>query len=440
MEREIIELGAGWAHPEPYADLPRPARHFRALATAVALLLTGALGAATPVPRPLAEVAVLALGGADGVFSGTVDPVRDLLVVRADGALSAYALDDGSPRWRSPYPTGRHRDLRVPPEVPDVALVVEDFESGASSSTVVDLNTGAVRWSVSEYVWFVGRYALESPPFVVHGSFDEAGGVPTFDPAEMTVRDLDTGRVRWVLRGTPFASVDETTREAWSISEQGDVTVYDLRDGRVLRTGRVAFPPGGVESASVYGGKVVLSARLPDGSYLEARYDSRTLSPLPTVPEPVRFTCGGYLCQVGDDSSGRRTPLAVLDRDTLAVRHRLPADVDVLPSAQGAITVRPTGSARLGVPADRLIDLADGRTLRDLTGWEVQLAFDDSREALLMRSARDGVQVARIEDGEVRLLGTLPAGLQRCFHTRQRIACVYDGKRLGLWSIAPRTS
>ncbi|MFD0591715.1 hypothetical protein ACFQZ4_03315 [Catellatospora coxensis] len=199
--------------------------------------------------------------------------------------------------------------------------------------------------------------------------------------------------------------------------------MHDLRDGRLLRTGRVAFPPGSPEMAAVYGGMLVLSARLPTGQYLETRYDTRTLRELSVTSSPLRFPCGGHLCEVGD-VGGVRTPLAVLDRDTLAVRHRLEPNMNLLPSAQGAITVQMAGEGSLGANADRLIDLADGTTLLDLTGWGAQLAFDGSLDALLMRRVPDGVQVARIEDGRVRLLGTLPASLQRCFHTRQRIACV----------------
>ncbi|WP_203690381.1 hypothetical protein [Catellatospora coxensis] len=406
------------------------------MAAAVALLLTGALGAAAPVTPLLTQVAELTLDGADGVLPGAVDPVRDLVLVHGGAGLSAYELADGSLRWRLPPSSGRGRGVQVTSQASDVLLVNEDFPDGGTSSSAVDVRTGAVRWTTGQYVWALGEYALESPPVEVRAEPESSGGgSPLREPMTMTVRELSTGRVRWVLRGAPFAAIDETAPEAWSVDERGEFTVHDLRDGRLLRTGRVAFPPGSPEMAAVYGGMLVLSARLPTGQYLETRYDTRTLRELSVTSSPLRFPCGGHLCEVGD-VGGVRTPLAVLDRDTLAVRHRLEPNMNLLPSAQGAITVQMAGEGSLGANADRLIDLADGTTLLDLTGWGAQLAFDGSLDALLMRRVPDGVQVARIEDGRVRLLGTLPASLQRCFHTRQRIACVYDGDRLGVWSVA----
>ncbi|GAB4057410.1 outer membrane protein assembly factor BamB family protein [Catellatospora paridis] len=435
MKPEIIELGEDWTDPDPDTGPRRPARYLRPVALAVALLFTGALGAATPVTPMLTQLAVPALGDAGDMRIDNVELVNDLLLVRGDGALSAYDLDDGSLRWRLPHAAGRQRNLVAVPQVPDVVVVADDLEDGGVYVAAVDPHTGAVRWSTRNDVWVVGAYALESPVSTV--SRDEASPTPP-DPMQLTVRDLRTGRERWVLRGTPFAAADESRLEAWTVSPQGEFTVSDLSDGRVLRTGAVAFPPGVPQFATVYGGMLVLSARLPGGEFLETRYDTRTMRVVAATSSPLRFGCGDYLCEVGDDG-GVRTPLAVLDRDTLQVRYRFEPGVHLIPSAQGAITVRADGSAQLGVPADRLIDLADGRTLLDLTGWAVQLAFDESRQALLTRSTPEGVQLARIEDGQVRLLGTLPP-VQRCFHTRQRIACVYDGNRLGVWSIAATAS
>lgn len=440
MEPEIIELGDDWAETDSHARGGRPSRRLRSVAAVAALLLTGALGAAAPMTPLLTQVAELTLTGPDAVLPGAVDLVGDLIVVRGGEALSAYELADGSLRWRLAPTAGRQRNLQVTPQVPDVLMVNEDFQDGSTTSSAVDVHTGAVRWSSRQYVSVVGEYALESPPIAIRAEPESsASGSTLSEPMAMTVRELSTGRVLWVLRGTPFAATDETVPEAWSVSERGEYTVHDLRDGRPLRTGKVAFPPGSPQMATVYGGMLVLSASLSTGQYLETRYDTRTLRELPEGSSPMRFACGAYLCEIGDDG-GVRTPLAVLDRDTLAVRYRLDLNMHLLPSAQGAITVRPEGEVSLGAPADRLIDLADGTTLLDLTGWGALLASDESRDALLMRRSPDGVQVARIEDGRIRLVGTLPAGLRRCFHARQRIACVYDRNRLGVWSIAATKS
>ncbi|MEU8076529.1 hypothetical protein AB0B31_13875 [Catellatospora citrea] len=432
MEPEIIELGDGGNDHEQEAVRREPARYRRSVAVVAGLLLTALSGAAAPVTPMLTQVAELALGGADGVPASVVDPVRDLLVVRSEDALSAYELDDGSLRWRLTYPPGGRRDFAVSRQVPDVLMVSEGTVEGSTPTAAVDMNTGAVRWSTNQYVRVVGEYGLEGRP-----PSAPAEGIPPVDsaePVEILVRDLSTGRVRWALRGTPFVAVDEAALEAWSISKQGVFTVHDLRDGRLLRRGAVAFPPGTPELATVYGGMLALSARLPDGAFLETRYDIRTLRVVAAATTRLRFACGDYLCEV-DGDGGTRDPVAVLDRETLAVRYRLEPNVQLIPSAQGAITVRADGSPLLGVPAEQMIDLADGRTLLDLSGWRAQFAFDESPAVLLARQTPDGVQLARIEDGRVRLLGTLPATAQRCFHNGQWIACVHDGNRLGIWRI-----
>ncbi|MFC7244935.1 PQQ-binding-like beta-propeller repeat protein [Catellatospora aurea] len=455
MDTEIIELGEVRAGVEPSPGRSRPVRGLRPLAAVIALLLTGALGAAAPMTPMFTQLADVALGDVDGPVTGGVDVAGDLLLVRNSKAVSAYDMNSGALRWRLPASAGRGRDIQVAAQVPDVLVINEDFADGSTSSAAVDVHTGAVRWSTRQYVWVIGEYALDSPPIMM--SAEPGGELSAPAPTEMIVRDLSTGRVRWVLQGTPYAAVDEGALEAWSVSERGEFTVRDLRDGRVLRTGTAAFPPGRPVLATVYGGMLVLSAILPTGQHMEARYDTRTLRGIDVSASLTRFACGDYLCEVADDG-GTSSPLAVLDRDTLTVRYRLAPHLHLLPSAQGAITVRTDSALQLGATADRLIDLADGRTLLDLEGWRVQLSSDRSRDALLLRSTASGIQlsasddgtvrrqdtrtelgryqVARIEDGQVRLLGTLPPRLNRCFHTRQRIACVYDGDRLGVWSVA----
>ncbi|MFC7762835.1 hypothetical protein ACFQY4_35875 [Catellatospora bangladeshensis] len=195
---------------------------------------------------------------------------------------------------------------------------------------------------------------------------------PALSPTEARIRELRTGRIRWTLRGTPYAGADATTGEAWSISQQGRFTVYGLPDGRVLRTGTVAFPPGTPENAQVYDGMLLVSAE-DGGVRREIRYDNRTLREIGGPEDTLRYPCGPYLCEI----DGERRPVAVLDPDTRAVRYRLGALEQLVVTGTGAVTLRYDEPTELGVDqqvahvptAGRLIDPADGRTLRDLDGW-----------------------------------------------------------------------
>ncbi|GAA2364898.1 hypothetical protein Cme02nite_32280 [Catellatospora methionotrophica] len=222
MEPEIIDLGEIGDHADPGGHPRRPARHLRLLAMACALLMAASLSAAAPVRPIFEQVAVLDLTGSAAVRLDAVELVGDLVLVRGDEALSAYALDDGSLRWRLPQAAVRQRDVVSPALVPGVLVLTDDFEDGRSSVSVVDVATGAVRWSTPGSVGVVGEYALDSRIRTV-----SPGDHLPSEPAAMdlTVRELRTGRARWTLRGEPFAAADETRIEGWSVTPRGEFTV-----------------------------------------------------------------------------------------------------------------------------------------------------------------------------------------------------------------------
>ncbi len=428
MAQEVIELGDTDAEPAPERGLP-PSRWARPVAVAVALMLAALPGASAP-PGPLVtQVGGVALDRSGGPVA--IRTLGDLLLVRDARDVSAYELADGSLRWRRPAEGADLRLADLPASAPESLLLLSGEPSGGpTASAMVDLATGRTRWSAPGSVQVVGDLAVEHPSTPRPSAVAAAA-------MELPIRELHTGRIRWTLRGAPYADVDATAGEAWSVSPQGRLTVYGLPDGKVLRTGQVAFPPGTPEGARVSDGTLRLSS-MDRGVARTVRYDSRTLRET-GVPDGVRrYPCGPYLCEVRGVLGG---PLAVLDFATRAVRHRLPEYEHLLLTDIGPVALRIDQPVALGdqqvtlvASAGRLLDLGDGRTMLDLTGWGALTDLDGRPSLLLVRRIPGALQLARIEGGEVRVLGAVRPDPIGCWFAQPRLACEYDDQVL-LWRI-----
>lgn len=429
MAQEVIELGGTDAEPEPDRGLP-PSRWARPVAVAVALALA-ALPAASAPPGPLVtQVAGVALDRSGGPV--TVRALGDLLLVGDAREVSAYELADGSLRWRRPAEGADLRLAQLPAGAPDSLLLLllgGGPSDGSAASAVVDLATGRTRWSIPKSVQVIGDLAVD------HTSRPPAGSALRA-PMELPIRDLRTGRIRWTLRGAPYADVDPVASEAWSVSPQGRFTVYGLPDGNVLRTGQLAFPSGTPADARVSDGTLRLSAT-DRGVTRTVRYDTRTLRET-GAPDPVRrHPCGPYLCEV----RGVGGQVAVVDFATRAVRHRLPEYEQLLLTDVGPVALRPDQPVALGDQqvmlvgsAGRLLDLGDGRTMLDLAGWGALVDLDGGPALLLARRVPGALQLARIEGGQVRVLGAVRADPVSCRFAQRRLACEY-GDQLLIWRI-----
>ncbi|MFC7762834.1 hypothetical protein ACFQY4_35870 [Catellatospora bangladeshensis] len=58
----------------------------------------------------------------------------------------------------------------------------------------------------------------------------------------------------------------------------------------------------------------------------------------------------------------------------------------------------------------------------------------DGSELLLVRRVPGALQLARVEDGQVRVLGAVRSDPAGCWFARQRLACRYDDQ-LVIWRI-----
>ncbi len=434
MAQEVIELGEVGAEPRTGHDLPPPGRWARWVAAVVAAALAALPGASAPHRPLVTQARAVAIDPAAGLVK--ILPLGDVLLVGDAREISAYELADGSRRWRRPSAGTELHLAEVPAGAPGMLLLYEGdyFGEGHTMTSVVDLATGRPLWSSRGMIHVVGELAVEYP---ARAEFDGEVDQSALPPREVPVRDLRTGRVRWTLRGAPYTSVDATTGEAWSISPQGRYTVYGLPDGRVLRTGTVAFPPGRPEYAHAFEGTLLVSA-VDGGERREIRYDNWTLREIGEPDGALRYPCGPYLCRL----DGERQPVVVLDAGTGAVRYRLGEQEQLVVTGAGAVTLRYDEPAEIGVgqqipqvtSAGRLIDPADGRTLRELDGWGALVEPGDNPELLLVRRVPGALQLARIDCGQVRVLGAVRPDPVGCWFARQRLACRYDDQ-LVIWRI-----
>lgn len=427
-----IEIDASRWAPEPVPDLPDLPdrwRRLRPVALAVVALLVLGLSGAAATPARITQVGSATLQ--TRILNKPFTIVEDVVLVPDEDRLSAYELRDGSPRWHTPMTTNSD-ELSVVAAGPGLALVAT-ITDGRALTWALDLADGAIQWRVDGRVTAVGEIAVEAPLRILGGGAAPAGTAPA---AEYVVRDLRTGRRIWALRGDPVAMVDQDTATAWAVSGTGAVTVHDLRDGRELRSGRLALPPGRLLDAYLVDGRLVLqtgSGESPDETY----YDAATLAPV-TAQRPVRhrYDCGVRWCGlVGPDDNGQSVTV-LLDKATGAEVARLPAGHTADPSPAGLLVTRYGSPGSVATP--QLVGLADpmtGAPVRDLTEW--QRAWRSAPTLFLTREGPGGrLQIGRLAPGAgLQLLGELPHRVRACEFTPRTVVCLHDGNKLTFWRL-----
>ncbi|WP_212832845.1 PQQ-binding-like beta-propeller repeat protein [Catellatospora sp. TT07R-123] len=438
---EMIDLSDDWALPaeDPGSPPLPPLRDLRRRAGyAVALALAAVLGASAAPVRDIAELAAFELPGVSQYTgSEAVQHSGDLLLVLGTTSLTAYASADGALRWSTPYATP------VPGQgfataAAGVVLAVSD--TGVTS--VFDRETGAPLWSAPRQVYPVDGVGVQ---VAVYGDwFDPATpapGAPDRRADEVTGYDLRTGRTLWTLRGTPFAAVNSERGVVLTATAQGEVAVHDVHDGHVVRRGQAGFPPGRPvflysfqDSVQLGSMPPVREPAAPDVTIQQFEYDLVTLKALPQGSYAV--PCGRYRCVSQSDGTEGEFRMLVTDPATGADRWRTGPDQALLPTGDGFVVLDVSGTSNMrGVDAVYLADPDTGRPLVDLDGWLVLGAEDGSGDYVLLRDVGQTVQVARIVEGGVRVLGVLPRRAQRCFYRASRLACVFGGNHLALWRI-----
>lgn len=436
----VIDLGLEREAPQARLRDVWRARSLVPLLT-VALLLSVAGSAPWPGPA-LVERANLPLAeSADFVV------LRDRLFA-ASGAgtsadqrlLNAYELPSGRLLWSGEYRSTV--DQFVDLQRGDGVVLVTGLVAGdgyGTPTTVLDAATGRVRWTAP------ARLTVADD-----GRTGFMGGA--------TVRgiDLATGRDLWadpapngaVVRAVPGGRV-------LVLTGTGAGQLRDGRTGQVRRTATM-LPPGAAPGASttVGGAFVLIYQEAGIGGRQIAGYAVDTLTrrwarPLAEEDAPRFGACGSLVCTAGPGG-------------VVAVHPATGAPV--WDAAETDTVIESGGSLVAARWPDRLaiVDPASGRTLVDLSGYDMELRARDDTALVGVARSEDGDQPAAGDQpggtgpaggtgsdggdrswlamvgahtGQIRHLGAIPDRLSDCAAGAASVVCRAPGDRLRVWAL-----
>lgn len=225
-----VDLGTDW---EP-RDAPRPRgsvwRQVTAVGATLATVLVGALGGSVASRPALIPVASIPTGITD-----SISLIGDHLFVRGRNAtrLDVYALPTGAHLWRLGFRASVDT-LRV--DAAAGVLLVETFDITRPAGTVTALALGT------------GRQLWESGGFLAAQAQDVDGAVllAPADPStagQVRLVDVRTGAVRW-SRATAAATALAAAGPGRILlrSPAGDAQVVELSSGRALASGVLGEP------------------------------------------------------------------------------------------------------------------------------------------------------------------------------------------------------
>jgi outer membrane protein assembly factor BamB len=366
-----VDLGTDW---EP-RDAPRPRgstwRRVTAAGTALATVLVGMLGGSAASRPALMPVASIPTGITD-----TISLIGDHLFVlgRNGSRLDVYALPTGRHLWRLGFPAPVDT-LRVDAAVG--VLLVETFEVTRPEGTVTALELGT------------GRSLWQQPGGLVAALAQDVDGAALVAPADPSAAgqvrlvDVRTGAVRWsraIAATTAFATAGPD--RIIERSPSGDAQVVELSTGRVLASGLLGDPdpraakglppdPPTVPNVVTVGGLIFLLYQAEYPTTVVA-YDGDTFRERWRVTEEGRVYwvagCGPVLCAVGEQG------VTGVDPATGAPRWRRTEWSGAYPIRDGsrAVVVGSTGES-----ASALLDTATGAVALAIHGWApVRLAAD----------------------------------------------------------------
>ncbi|WP_186315500.1 PQQ-binding-like beta-propeller repeat protein [Catellatospora sichuanensis] len=418
----VIDLGAGWQQQQPGSDRPRPRAVQRPLTAAVAVALVLALGGAAPARR-LDELAAITLS-----LQGDFQIVDEVLLVRDADRLAGYSLDDGTQRWNIALPGMAGSGMAPAGTVPGLMVTeMQDKLTGHRTTYAVDVATGAIRWQDDD---------LSLTPLAdVAVAITPTGEDLAF--AQITVRDLRTGRPRWSAQNV-LPAVNHLALLAgpgpmpiWTLQTTGELSERDLRDGRLLRSHRLDLGEAVPVDLSIVGDELILETVLGDTKTV-ARYSTADLAPVPlTAPFVRRADCGAYWCtsSLSAELGPTADPVEIVDKATGVVRRRFAGGSLVVPTPVGLLVVGPEPRGR-GLPATALLDAATAEPLADLTGWNVYLDYPGT-VTVLTRGTGPG-QVAWLRPGGLDM-AQLPVPVDRCVFAPRAVACPHPAGVLTVW-------
>jgi hypothetical protein len=439
MADVVIDLDAAGPPPAKVLDRPLWARLSRrqirlALCAAVALVVAASTGAAAaPAPArftgPIRIPATLAEDFA--LF-------HDGVLVRAENGrvLRSYRLD-GKPRWSVPASTGQGLPIET---AGDVVLVSNPQWPG--ETVALDRDTGRERWRLD------GSLFATAGDLVVL-SFGGTGAFPEDDVRYLSAVRATDGREQWRsgvrLTGTQrsLVVVRQAPYSGWHhaglgrVEPDGTGVLLDLTTGKWRRVTGMPLPPNTANSAYEYGVVsgdylVVFSADLAAGGQV------RVFGPYTEAPLWSQWTrrgggsmCGPWICVEDGVQS------TVLDVRTGKELRR--ADWPLVVAAAGRRLLGYTASAQ-GMGTIAVIDADTGRVVREYPGWNPVLAEFAGWVPMLRR--REGLRwemaTLGLADGIAYPLGIFePSGEQACRSTATHVACAVRSGGVYVWRYAP---
>ncbi|WP_231929619.1 outer membrane protein assembly factor BamB family protein [Micromonospora inositola] len=421
----VIELGElrHGDETEPPPDPRRPpSRSARVAALLCAALLVLAGSAPAPGRRP--SVAVPAPQGAGFLV------LADRLVVadgpgtvgRAGRLVTGHRLPGGEPLWRFVLPTGDHA-LGLTTVAGAVLVISSPAGAGDPASTLLDPDTGAVRWRQPGYPVRTesGGVLFETP------RADGTGTVRAVDPV--------SGRSRWSLplpgNGLAYEVGDRGVTRVVLVTAAGRVEVHDAGSGALLRAGRV---PPAADGVSYRVTQVVGDLLLLDGApgtvtaYGLDRLDRRWSMPVGPSAETWFADCAGSIClrdrglgvRAVDPATGR---LLWTDDRWLGID---PVDGRLLASAPA-----------VGLEMDlSVVDPRTGGTLARLGRWRLSGGARYEPALLgLRRLGEDRTLVAELDvpAGQARIRAVLPGSWDDCAAAAAALVCLRPSGGLVVW-------
>ncbi|MEV0716077.1 PQQ-binding-like beta-propeller repeat protein [Asanoa sp. NPDC050611] len=454
-----IDLGSVADQPaEPVErELPRRSPFWSVVGVlAAALLVLG--GSLVPEP-PLTET-VTRPGGVGSSFAVAGD--RLYLVRRAGEAtwsLSALRLPSGAELWTAAYaPTGE-RIIRIDTAGPVLLISGGETTGRILRTDAYDAATGTRLWSV--------------PEEIVVDADANTGYASDPDPPRLRALDLATGRQLWSAEPHDrftFTALGGPAPVAGRIPPR---PAPESEANAVGGAGGATVATGTSGSGAGRAGRLVVFVRSGRIELRDARSGTvlRTATPLGTEVLPLSgLSAGGGLVLWYAQHGG--TGMVGLDPDTLAVRWRMPYDIDgggigrclalVCVSSHGDVLALDPRTGRLrwrapeasyvveargqlialgtvpgGIGPVRTVDPDTGAQVTDLRGWRTGARGDPVVTRIPMGAAHSVIATLGPPSGVLRPLGTADEVLLACQSGPAAIVCRTANGTLRIWAVRP---